>query len=120
MIRTSTKHSPSVIAQMVLARADLVAKTTWIKFILEGVLGSLPLITNDEGPSYLGQAKRRKTASKAKRKVGDKNNLISTYGLVEDVYFGLPRDTDPMQIDGDQIVGDFTVFDLCFSSAHAR
>ncbi|KAL2508698.1 hypothetical protein Fot_32345 [Forsythia ovata] len=67
-----------------------------IKFSLEGMLGSLPLITNDNGPSYLGQAKRRKIASKAKRKVGDKNNLISTYGLAEDVYFDLPRDIDPM------------------------
>ncbi|KAL2530533.1 Uncharacterized protein Fot_23134 [Forsythia ovata] len=32
-----------------------------MKFSLAGVLGSVPLATDDEGPSSPGQAKRRKT-----------------------------------------------------------
>ncbi|KAL2542458.1 Uncharacterized protein Adt_03436 [Abeliophyllum distichum] len=72
-------------------------KSTGMKFNLAGVLGSVPLATDDEGPSSPGQARRRKTATKAKRVAGDKNAL-----------------------DDDRTAGDSPVPDLRFPPAHAR
>ncbi|KAL2498152.1 Uncharacterized protein Adt_23702 [Abeliophyllum distichum] len=85
-----------------------------MKFSLAGVLSSLPLAIDDEGPSSLMQAKRTKIVIKTKGKVCDKNTLM------EDVHIDFPRDTDPMQIDGDQTIEDSPVLDLFFSSAHAK
>ncbi|KAL2456619.1 Uncharacterized protein Adt_46713 [Abeliophyllum distichum] len=95
-------------------------KPTGMKFNLAGVLGSVPLATDDKGPSSPGQAKRRKTATKAKRVVGDKNALVSAGGATEDYHINLTRGADPMHADDDHTVGDSPIPDLHFPPAHAR
>ncbi|KAL2558454.1 Uncharacterized protein Fot_03193 [Forsythia ovata] len=90
-----------------------------MKFNLAGVLGSVPLTTDDEGPSSPGQAKRRKTATKAKRVAGDKNALVSVGRAMEDDHIDLTRDADPIHADDDHTVGDSHVPDLRFPPAHA-
>ncbi|KAL2528014.1 uncharacterized protein Fot_20615 [Forsythia ovata] len=89
-------------------------------FNLAGVLGYVPLATDDEGPSSPGQAKRRKTATKAKRVAGDKNALVSAGRAMEDDHIDLTRGADPMHADDDHNSGDFSVPDLSFPPAHAR
>ncbi|KAL2458153.1 Uncharacterized protein Adt_46054 [Abeliophyllum distichum] len=95
-------------------------KPTGMKFNMAGVLGSVPLATDDEGPSSPGQAKRRKTATKAKRVACDKNALVSTSGASEDDHIDLTRDADPIHADDDHTAGDSPVPDLHFLPAHAR
>ncbi|KAL2558069.1 Uncharacterized protein Fot_02808 [Forsythia ovata] len=48
------------------------------------------------------------------------NPSLSAVLPLDDVHFDLPKNTDPMQMDGDQIVGDSPVPDLRFLLAHAR
>ncbi|KAL2558457.1 hypothetical protein Fot_03196 [Forsythia ovata] len=91
-----------------------------MKFNLAGMLGSVPLATNDEGPSSPGQAKRRKTATKAKRVASDKNALVSVGRAMEDDHIYLTRDADLIHADDDHTVGDSPVPDLRFPPAHAR
>ncbi|KAL2465169.1 Uncharacterized protein Adt_41020 [Abeliophyllum distichum] len=95
-------------------------KPTGMKFNLASVLGSVPLATDDKGPSSPGQAKRRKTATKAKRVAGDKNALVSAGGATEDDHIDLTRGADPMHMDDDHTAGDSPVPDLRFPPAHAR
>ncbi|KAL2474306.1 hypothetical protein Adt_35042 [Abeliophyllum distichum] len=76
-------------------------KPTGMKFNLAGVLGSVPLATDDEGPSSPEQAKRRKTATKAKRVACDKNALVSAGGATEDDHIDLTRGADLMHADDD-------------------
>ncbi|KAL2558339.1 Uncharacterized protein Fot_03078 [Forsythia ovata] len=91
-----------------------------MKFNLASVLGSVPLATDDEGPSFPGQAKRRKTTTRTKRGAGDKNALVSVGRAMEDDHIDLTRDADPIHADDDHTVGDSHVPDLRFSPAHAR
>ncbi|KAL2490272.1 hypothetical protein Adt_25900 [Abeliophyllum distichum] len=70
-------------------------KPTGMKFNLAGMLGTVPFATDDEGPSSPGQAKRRKTATKAKRVAGDKNALVSAGGATEDDHIDLTRGATP-------------------------
>ncbi|KAL2558451.1 hypothetical protein Fot_03190 [Forsythia ovata] len=91
-----------------------------MKFNLAGVLGSVPLATDDEGSSSPGQAKRRKTATKVKRVAGDKNALVSVGRVMEDDHIDLTRDADPIHADDDHTVEDSHVPDLRFPPAHAR
>ncbi|KAL2456789.1 Uncharacterized protein Adt_46627 [Abeliophyllum distichum] len=95
-------------------------KPTGMKFNLAGMLGSVPLATDDEGPSSSGHAKRRKTATKSKRVACDKNALVSTGGATEDDHIDLTRDADPIHADDDHTAGDSLLPDLRFSPAHAR
>ncbi|KAL2474437.1 Uncharacterized protein Adt_35173 [Abeliophyllum distichum] len=91
-----------------------------MKFNLADVLGSVPLATDDEGPSSPGQAKTRKIATKAKRVAGDKNSLVSAGRATEDDHIDLTRDADPMHADDDHTTGDSPVPNLRFPPAHAR
>ncbi|KAL2462232.1 hypothetical protein Adt_45652 [Abeliophyllum distichum] len=91
-----------------------------MKFNLEGVLGFVPLAIDDEGPSSSGQAKRRKTATKAKRVVGDKNALVSAGRAMEDDHIDLTMGVDPMHADDDHTAGDSSVPDLLFPPSYAR
>ncbi|KAL2552511.1 Uncharacterized protein Fot_06130 [Forsythia ovata] len=91
-----------------------------MKFSLAGVLGSVPLATDDEGPSFSGHAKRRKTAIKPKSMVGNKNALVSAGRLMEDDHIDLTRGADPMLADDDHTAGDSPVPILHFPPAHAR
>ncbi|KAL2552219.1 hypothetical protein Fot_05838 [Forsythia ovata] len=77
-----------------------------MKFSLAGVLGSIPLATDDEGPSSPRHATRRKIAIKAKGKASDKNTLVSANRPMEVDHIDLTRGADPMQTDGDQTTGD--------------
>ncbi|KAL2504942.1 Uncharacterized protein Adt_20563 [Abeliophyllum distichum] len=95
-------------------------KPTGMKFNLVGVIGSVPLATDEEGPSSPEQAKRRKTATKAKRVAGDKNALVSTGGATEDDHIDLTRGADPMHADDDHTAGDSPIPDLHFLPAQAR
>ncbi|KAL2552128.1 Uncharacterized protein Fot_05747 [Forsythia ovata] len=65
-------------------------------------------------------AKRRKTATKAKRAVGDKNALVFAGRAMEDDHIDLTRGADPTHAEDDHTVGDSPVLDLRFSPAHAR
>ncbi|KAL2529515.1 hypothetical protein Fot_22116 [Forsythia ovata] len=96
------------------------ASHTGMKFNLAGVLGSVPLATDDEGPSSPGQVKRRKTATKAKRVAGDKNALVSAGGAMEDDHIDLITGADPIHADDDHSAGNSHVPDLRFPPAHAR
>ncbi|KAL2491496.1 Uncharacterized protein Adt_27124 [Abeliophyllum distichum] len=75
-----------------------------MKFNLAGVLGSVLLATDDEGSSFPGHANRIKTATKAKRMVGDKNASVSVGRSMEDDHIDLTRSTDPMHADDDHTV----------------
>ncbi|KAL2532599.1 hypothetical protein Adt_05950 [Abeliophyllum distichum] len=95
-------------------------KPTGMKFNLVVVLGFVPLATDDEGPSSPGQAKRRKTATKAKRVTGNKNALVYAGRAMEDDHIDLTRGIDPMHADDDHTTGDCPVPNLRFPPAHAR
>ncbi|KAL2514930.1 hypothetical protein Fot_28901 [Forsythia ovata] len=62
-----------------------------MKFSLAGVLDSVPLATDNKGPSSPGHAKRRKNAIKLKRMAGDKNALVSAGRPMDDDHIDLAK-----------------------------
>ncbi|KAL2518124.1 hypothetical protein Adt_14371 [Abeliophyllum distichum] len=83
------------------------------------VLGSVPA-TDDEGSSFPRACQEKKNCNQIKRKGRQKNTLVFADRHIEDDHIYLTRGADPMQTDGDQTIGNFSIPDLCFPPAHTR